>query len=133
MVDLVLLDFSKAFDVVCHSILMRQLVAIGIDQRLVDFIHSFLGGQTMRVLYGSAQSSSKRVSSEIPQGSVLDPLLFIIYVNSLPNGIAAKCMVFADDFKWFLHCNRYNSGSFLNLMVRMQRDIDTTIRVTSLS
>ena len=56
MVDLVLLDFSKTFDVVCHSTLMRQL---GIDQRLVDPIHSFLRGQTMIVLCRSAQSFSK--------------------------------------------------------------------------
>ena len=132
MVDLVLLDFSKAFDVVCHSILVRQLVSLGVDRRLVDWICSFLGGRTMRVLCGSAQSSSRRVCSGVPQGSVLGPLLFIVYVNSLPNGIAARSMAFADDFKLFLHCNRDNSDSFLNLMVRMQKDIDT-IRMTSLS
>ena len=124
LVDLVMLDFSKAFDVVNHSVLLRQLLALGISRILVSWIESFLVGRTMQVSCGSSLSSIRNVASGVPQGSVLGPLLFLIYVNSLSDGLAAECMTFADEFKLFLYSSRKNDDAVLNHMVTLQRDID---------
>ena len=105
LVDLLLLDFSKAFDVVCHSVLLRQLTAIGMSQQLVLWIEAFLTGGNMHVSWGGTLSSPRKVLSGVPQESVLGPLLFLIYVNSIADGILANSMAFADDFKLFKHCS----------------------------
>ena len=107
-----------------HSVLMRQPLAIGITQQLVRWMEAFLVGHTMRVSCGGHKNSSKPVLSGVPQGSVLGPLLFTIYVNSLTDGLSAKCMAFADDFKLFLHCSEKDSDNLLAHMVTLQRDLD---------
>ena len=100
-VDTVYLDFSKAFDTVPHRHLIGKLEAYGIDGSLLSWISSFLMGRTQKVSVNGSLSSSKPVLSGIPQGSVLGPLLFVIYINDLPDKLCSSSLMFADNTKVF--------------------------------
>ena len=79
VIDVILFDYSKAFDVVCPEILLKKLQSIGIVGKLLDWIGSSLVGRTMRVCVKGKTSSERTVLSGVPQGSVLCPLLFDLY------------------------------------------------------
>ncbi|KAJ4430057.1 hypothetical protein ANN_22265 [Periplaneta americana] len=96
-IDAVVIDFSKAFDLVPHDILIDKLSRLGIDKRVVLWIQEFLKGRTQRVRVGHEISEIGNISSGVPQGSVLGPLLFIIYVNDLCQNITSNVRLFADD------------------------------------
>ncbi|KAJ4441739.1 hypothetical protein ANN_11597 [Periplaneta americana] len=96
-IDAVVIDFSKAFDLVPHDILIDKLSRLGIDKRVVLWIQEFLKGRTQRVRVGHEISEIGNISSGVPQGSVLGPLLFIIYVNDLCQDITSNVRLFADD------------------------------------
>ena len=98
-IDVIYLDFSKAFDTVPHQRLISKLRANGITDNLLNWINSFLSGRKQRVRVNSAYSKFAPVSSGIPQGSILGPLLFIIYINDLSNDAKCTCKIFADDTK----------------------------------
>ncbi|KAJ4428390.1 hypothetical protein ANN_24410 [Periplaneta americana] len=85
------------FDLVPHDILIDKLSRLGIDKRVVLWIQEFLKGRTQRVRVGHEISEIGNISSGVPQGSVLGPLLFIIYVNDLCQDITSNVRLFADD------------------------------------
>ena len=101
-VDVVLLDFSKAFDVVSHRILVAKLSSLGISGRLVQWIADFLAGRRMCVSVSAARSSTRPVLSGVPQGSVLGPLLFLVFEYHLPSYLHNRCKLFAEDMKIYL-------------------------------
>ena len=101
MIEVIYMDFKKAFDSVPHQRLLHKLHHIGIKGQLHDWIKSFLTGRTQRVAINGTVSSPNNVISGIPQGSVLGPLLFVIYVNDLPSHINSSAYLFADDTKIF--------------------------------
>ena len=99
--DVSYLDFSKAFDKVPHKRLVYQLKMHGIRGKILDWIKAWLTGRQQRVILNGCKSSWKNVMSGVPQGSVLGPLLFIIYVNTIEDGLDSNVLKFADDIKVF--------------------------------
>ena len=97
--DVSYLDFSKAFDKVPHKRLGLQLKSHGIKGNVLRWVQSWLMGRQQRVVINGFKSQWKEVTSGVPQGSVLGPLLFIIFVNKIEDGIDSKVLKFADDIK----------------------------------
>ena len=102
MIDLVLFDYTKAFDTVCHDILLEKLDNIGICAQLKAWIQQFLMARRMQVRVSGIVSEWHDVNSGVPQGSVLGPILFLIYVNHVVHNIRSKYKIFADDLKLYL-------------------------------
>ena len=121
-VDVVYLDFSKAFDLVSHSLLVEKLILLGFSAEIVNWVRAFLTGRSLSVVVDGCHSSRRPVGSGVPQGSVLGPVLFLLYVNMLVKDAASFWVAFADDFKLGLAYRDGTHGSVQQAV--LQRDVD---------
>ena len=111
----VFLDISKAFDKVWHRGLIHKLESIGISGNLLNLMESFLSERYQRVLNNGQSSEWASIKAGVPQGSILGPLLFLIYINDFSDGIISNVKLFADDTSIFSTIHDSNtSASNLN-------------------
>lgn len=98
-VEVCYLDFSKAFDSVNHRFLLEKLTWFGLHPQLLSWLSAFLHGRTFRVRVGDVTSCTGTAHSGVPQGSVLGPLLFLMFINDLAPLLDDSSYLFADDLK----------------------------------
>ena len=96
-VDLILLDFSKAFDTVPHQSLLTKLAHYGIQGDAHKWIRSWLTLRLQRVVVDGEASDFVRVKSGVPQGTVLRPVMFLLYINDISENLTFHIRLFADD------------------------------------
>ncbi|CAB4025082.1 Hypothetical predicted protein, partial [Paramuricea clavata] len=120
-VDTIYLDFAKAFDKVSHDLLLVKLHNFGIRGKLLRWFGDYLSGRLQRVTVLGVTSEPLPVLSGVPQGSILGPLLFLIYVNDLPMSTSHDTTVsmFADDTKCHRHLRNFQDTIIL------QQDLDS--------
>jgi len=118
-IDVIYWDFQKGFDTVPHQRLLRKLKAYGITGKVLEWIQDFLSGRRQRVVVNGKLSSWTDILSRIPQGSVLGPILFVIFINDLPDVVSSTAKIFADDTKLFQAIRKIEDHDV------MQQDLDT--------
>ena len=113
------IDFSNAFDKVSHRFILSKLHYNGIRNHTLSWIGAFLSNRTQTTVVNGVHSSYVEVTSGVPQGSVLGPMLFLLYMNDINNVITSQIKLFADDN--VLYRNIHNQ----NDQVILQNDLDT--------
>ena len=92
----VFLDISRAFPKVWNDGIIFKLKAYGVEGELLSLLKNDLENREQRVVFNGQTSEWRKIISEVPQGLVLRPLLFLIYINDIPDGIDSLCKIFAD-------------------------------------
>ena len=116
----VFLDLSKAFDIIDNNILLHKLECYGVRGLALNWFQSYLTDRKQYVLYNNVQSQTLGITCGVPQGSVLGPLLFLIYVNDIANCLThSKLIYFADDTTVFLSSKCIN-----DVYKNMNSDLD---------
>ena len=104
------LDISKAFDKVWHDGLIYKLKSYGVENKLLNQIQNYLTNRQQRVLL-NGRTSKWTILAGVPQGSVLGPLLFLIYINDLADGLKSICKIFSDDTSLFSKINDIDTSN----------------------
>ena len=117
------LDISKAFDKVWHDGLIYKLKSYGVENKLLNLIQNYLTNRQQRLLLNGKTSKCTNILAGIPLGSVLGHLLFLIYINDLPDGLKSICKIFANDTSLSSKINDINTSNidFSNDLVKISR------------
>ena len=121
-IDCIYMDYKKAFDTVPHKRLLGKLCSYGFTDQMVGWMTSFLTGRVQKVSINNKDSKWKAVESGIPQGSVLGPILFVIYINDLPDIVTSKAFLFVDDTKIYRVITSEEDQA------KLQMDLDKPLR-----
>jgi len=124
LIDVVYTDFQKAFDTVPHRRMLTKLEAYGINGNLLEWIRSFLTNRKQRVKIKGRTSSWSDVISGVPQGSVLGPILFVIYINDIIDNLNCDAYLYADDMKVYTRVSNDTDRA------RLQTDVDAVVEWT---
>ena len=126
-VDVVYTDFQKAFDQIDHFVLLNKLNALGFSAELLALLKFYLLGRQQYVRYRNYTSSTFSPSSGVPQGSNLGPLLFLLFINDLPEVVTCESLLFADDYKLYAEIKWTEDGEAL------QENLDAVLRWCNLN
>jgi ribonuclease P/MRP protein subunit RPP40 len=121
-VDAIYLEFQNAFDKVPHQRLLKKVQALGINGTAYTWIEDRLKNRTQRVQFGEDSSNWTSVLCGVPQGSVLGPILFLIYINDIDDGIESKILKFADVTKLYRRITSEED------VTKLQEDLATLFR-----
>ena len=117
--DIIFCDFSKAIEKISHKFLLSKLHYYGIINHTISSIGTFISNHTQTTVVNGVHSSYVDVSSGVPQGSVLGPMLLLLYINDINNAITSQIKLFADDS--VLYRNNRNQNNH----VILQNNLDT--------
>ena len=96
MTGMILIELQRAFDAIDHDILLNKLSAIGFSNHTIGWFKSYLSNRLFRVNLGNCYSDPSNITCGVPQGSILGPLLFLIYVNDMPQAVKSNLFLYAD-------------------------------------
>jgi hypothetical protein len=132
---LVLLDLSAAFDTVDHCILLKSLSYIGVRDSALNWFKHYLSGRTCSVKCGESLSSKVTIEVGVPQGSVLGPILFTIYLHAIGSIIQkhdVQYVIYADDIQLFTHVTASNISSAINRLQACINDLQSWLKLIQL-
>ena len=122
------LDISKAFDRVWHADLLHKLKSYGISGQIFSLISSFLSNRRLRVVLNGKSSQEYPVNAGVPQGSILGPTLFLLYINDLPDDVICDIAIYVDDTSLYSRCD-WTSDLWqqLELASELESDLRDTV------
>ena len=124
----VVLNISKAFDRVWHTGLLHKLKSYGMSGQMFSLISSFLSNRRLRVVLDGKSSQEYPVNAGVPQGSVLGPTLFLLYINDLPDDIIYDIAIYADGTTLYSKCNWASDlWQQLELASELESDLRDTV------
>ena len=124
----VALDISKVFDRVWHAGLLHKLKSYGISGQIFGLISSFLSNRRLRVVLDGKSSQEYPVNAGVPQGSILGPTLFLLYINDLPDDVICNIAIYADDTTLYSKCNQASDlWQQLELASELESDLRDTV------
>ena len=122
------LDISKVFDRVWHAGLLHKLKSYGISGQIFGLISSFLSNRRLRVVLDGKSSQEYPVNARVPQGSILGPTLFLLYINELPDDVICDIVIYADDATLCSKCDRASDlWQQLELASELESDLRDTV------
>ena len=124
----VALDISKAFDRVWHAGLLHKLKSYGISGQIFGLVSSFLSNRRLLVVLDGKSSQEHPVNAGVPQGSILGPALFLLYINGLPDDVICNIAIYADDTTLYSKCNQASDlWQQLELASKLESDLRDTV------
>ena len=123
----VALDIPRAFDRVWHAGLLHKLKSYGISGQIFGLISSFLSNRQLRVVPDRKSSQEYPVNARVPQGSILGPPLFLLYINDLPHDVICNIAIYADDTTLYSKCDQASDlWQQLELASELESDLQDT-------
>ena len=122
------LDISKAFDRVWHAGLLHKLKSYGISGQIFGLISSFLSNRRLRVVLNGKSSQEYPVNAGAPQGSILGPTIFLLYINDLPDDVICDIAIYADDTNLYSKCDQVSDlWQQLEFTSQLESDLQDTV------